>query len=104
MDKIALCLHRTPQDFVHEILNVFTREFYVRPHRHPRKSETKAILRGRLLIVLFDDDGHVRRRVERLRGSLDHRIPGTLLQDGRLGRTLRSARAACGQLQDSPIF
>ncbi|MCE9616099.1 MAG: WbuC family cupin fold metalloprotein [Lentisphaerae bacterium] len=63
LDKAALCLHRSPDDGVHEMLNVFGRRFYAPPHRHPLKSETKTILRGRLLIVVFDDAGQITRRI-----------------------------------------
>lgn len=39
---------------------------YVRPHRHPPSQpwEFFMVLRGRLLLVLFDDDGRVSRREE----------------------------------------
>lgn len=63
LDKAALCLHRNPDDGVHEILSVFGRRFYAPPHRHPHKSETKTILRGRLLIVVFDTEGQIRQRI-----------------------------------------
>lgn len=63
LHKCALCLHHDPRDPVHEMLNVFSRGFYAAPHRHPSKCETKTILRGRLLVVLFDEAGRVSRRI-----------------------------------------
>jgi cupin fold WbuC family metalloprotein len=49
----------------HRLLNAIQPDSYVPPHRHldPNKDETFVVLRGRLGIVLFDDEGNVIRSV-----------------------------------------
>ncbi len=50
----------------HRLLNAIEPASYVAPHRHldSRKDETMLVLRGRLGLVIFDDDGGVLRVVE----------------------------------------
>ena len=45
----------------HRLLNAMEPASYIRPHRHldPNKDETFIILRGRLGVLMFDDDGQV---------------------------------------------
>ena len=46
----------------HRLLNAIEPGSYVAPHRHldPNKGETMIVLRGRLGLVIFNDDGTVR--------------------------------------------
>lgn len=45
----------------HRLLNAMEPSSYIRPHRHldPNKDETFIILRGKLGILIFDDNGKV---------------------------------------------
>lgn len=45
----------------HRLLNAMEPGSYIRPHRHldPLKDETFMVVRGRLGVILFDDDGSV---------------------------------------------
>jgi len=45
----------------HRLLNAIEPGSYIRPHRHldVSKDETMAVLRGRLALVTFDDDGGI---------------------------------------------
>lgn len=45
----------------HRLLNAAEPDTYIAPHRHldPNKDESLVILRGRMGLVLFDDDGSV---------------------------------------------
>jgi cupin fold WbuC family metalloprotein len=45
----------------HRLLNAMEPDSYIRPHRHldPLKDETFMLVRGRLGIIVFDDDGTV---------------------------------------------
>jgi cupin fold WbuC family metalloprotein len=54
-------LHSSADDPVHRFLNTLTRGTYVTPHRHvtPPKSETFLVLRGQVVVFLFDDGGAV---------------------------------------------
>lgn len=53
--------HADDADNLHRMLNALEPDSYVRPHRHldPPKSEVFLIMRGRLGVVLFGDDGSV---------------------------------------------
>lgn len=57
--KCRMCLHNDIRDHVHEMIEVYPEGAYVRPHFHPLKIETKTIIEGRLLVVLFDADGEI---------------------------------------------
>lgn len=49
----------------HRLLNAIEPESYIRPHRHldPLKDETFIILRGKLGIIVFDDDGRISSKI-----------------------------------------
>lgn len=57
--KCTMCLHNDIRQHVHEMINVYPGEMYVRPHSHPFKTETKIVIEGRLLMVIFDDSGEI---------------------------------------------
>ena len=54
-----LCLHKDASDAVHEMIIAHRRGAYLRPHKHPRKTESIHMIRGRLLVVVFDDRGGI---------------------------------------------
>jgi len=58
--RIRLCTHNSPEDALHEMFIVHTRETYVRPHKHIDKVESFSILEGETDLVLFEDDGRIR--------------------------------------------
>lgn len=58
--RARLCAHPTLTDPLHEMVVALTRRTYVRPHRHPGKSESFHLISGRLTVMLFDDDGRPR--------------------------------------------
>jgi cupin fold WbuC family metalloprotein len=62
--RIRVCAHRETDDPLHEMLIVHTAGAYVRPHRHPGKSESAHVVEGEADLVLFGDDGAVRDVVE----------------------------------------
>jgi cupin fold WbuC family metalloprotein len=57
--RIRLCAHGGPEDRLHEMLIVHERSAYVRPHRHPGKTESTHIIEGLVDVVVFDDDGRI---------------------------------------------
>lgn len=57
--KCTMCLHNDIRENVHEMLNVYPQHSYIRPHSHPFKTETKTIIEGKLLVVIFDEEGEV---------------------------------------------
>lgn len=56
--------HFGDADVLQRMLNAFEPDTYVRPHRHakPPKREVFILLRGRLLMLFFDDYGKVTER------------------------------------------
>lgn len=56
--------HFGDADVLQRMLNAFEPDTYVRPHRHakPSKREVFILLRGRLLMLFFDDYGNVTER------------------------------------------
>jgi cupin fold WbuC family metalloprotein len=61
--RTRVCTHSDPDDLLHEMMIVLDRSGYVRPHRHPGKAESLHVLEGHAKLVLFDDDGSLRKIV-----------------------------------------
>lgn len=59
--RIRLCSHDSPDDRLHEMLIIHERSAYVRPHKHPGKTESTHIIEGLVDVVVFDDDGRIER-------------------------------------------
>lgn len=59
-----LCLHRSLDDPVHEMIIVHCRGAYIRPHKHQDQAESFCMIEGDMLVVLFDDEGN---QVDRFR-------------------------------------
>lgn len=57
--RSRLCAHRDVDDRVHEMLIVHPRGTYVRPHRHPGKTESFHVIEGTVDVVIFDDQGEL---------------------------------------------
>ena len=53
--------HTELDDPVNRLLNALEPDTYLRPHRHcnPDKSEIFILLRGKMVVFLFDDNGHI---------------------------------------------
>ena len=64
-------VHEALEDPVQRLFIAIEPGSYVRPHRHPEpeKWEFFMVLRGRLALLIFDDDGKVLRREELAPGS-----------------------------------
>lgn len=56
--RARLCLHRSNDDSVHEMLIVFCRGALVQPHRNLNKSESFHVIEGELRMIIFDDNGN----------------------------------------------
>ena len=57
--NVTMCLHRTHDVAVHEMINVYPKGMYVRPHKHLDKTETKHMIEGKMLMLMFDEEGGV---------------------------------------------
>lgn len=58
-NKCTMCLHNDTREKVHEMINVYPQLTYVRPHSHPLKTETKIMIEGKMLVLLFDGEGNI---------------------------------------------
>jgi cupin fold WbuC family metalloprotein len=58
--RVRLCAHPSVEDTLHEMIIVHSKGNYVRPHRHPQKSESFHIIEGNLVVTIFDDAGTVK--------------------------------------------
>lgn len=63
LKRARFCLHHSHDDKIQEMVIAFCRESYVRPHRHIDKSESFHVIEGELLVVFFNDEGEVIRRI-----------------------------------------
>lgn len=64
LKRARLCLHHSHDDKVQEMVIAFCRGSYNRPHRHQNKTESFHVIEGELLVVFFDDLGHVTRQLK----------------------------------------
>jgi cupin fold WbuC family metalloprotein len=55
--RARLCLHRSDDDKLHEMIIVLARDCLFRPHRHPTKTESFHMIDGKLIVIIFQDDG-----------------------------------------------
>lgn len=55
--RARLCAHLDVSDPLHEMLIVHVGRPYIVPHKHTNKSESFHMVEGRLLIVIFDEEG-----------------------------------------------
>lgn len=53
-------LHPELSDPVQRLLNALEPWTYIRPHKHTNKEESFVLLQGKILAVVFNDDGSIR--------------------------------------------
>ena len=61
--RVRLCAHPGNDDLLHEMIIALSRQSYIRPHRHPNKSESFHIIQGAVDIIIFDDVGGITDRL-----------------------------------------
>jgi len=62
--RIRLCVHKSINDNIHEMLIVHGKSCYVRPHKHLNKVESFHIIEGSANIILFNDVGVISQVIE----------------------------------------
>lgn len=55
--RSRLCVHRSLDERVHEMIIVLCKDVLFRPHRHLEKSESLHVIEGQFYIVFFDEEG-----------------------------------------------
>ena len=56
--------HTSDGDICHRLLNAMEPDSYIQPHRHSdiNKDETLAVIRGKMGLIIFADDGTIKER------------------------------------------
>lgn len=62
--KIRYCTHSNPNELVHEMIIVHTKEYQVIPHMHANRDESIYIIEGEVDILIFKDNGDIEKVVE----------------------------------------
>ena len=55
--RARLCLHRSDDDLVQEMMIALSRDCLFSPHRHPTKNESIHMIEGRVIMILFNENG-----------------------------------------------
>lgn len=61
--RVRINLHPNGEDSLHEMIIAIDARSYIRPHKHPGKSEAFHLISGTVDIVVFDDHGEITRIV-----------------------------------------
>lgn len=63
--RCRICLHKSHEDYVQDMIIAMNNKSYVRPHLHPEKrQETYHVIEGELTVFFFDDVGNVQSRIK----------------------------------------
>lgn len=57
--KSRFCCHKNIKDPLHEMIIYHKKGYYVRPHRHAHSSESIHVIRGKVDILLFKNNGDI---------------------------------------------
>lgn len=54
---VRICIHKSLDEQLHQMIIVHHKGNYIRPHRHPSKTESFHLIQGSMLLCIFDDRG-----------------------------------------------
>ncbi|MEI6470732.1 MAG: WbuC family cupin fold metalloprotein [Betaproteobacteria bacterium] len=57
--RVRINLHPKNSDLLHEMIIILSPDSYIRPHKHPKKSEAFHLIYGAVDVVLFDSVGNI---------------------------------------------
>ena len=63
LKRARYCLHNSHSDLIHEMIIVFCKNSYIRPHKHLNKTESFHLIEGSMLIFFFDDLGNIDNKI-----------------------------------------
>ena len=61
LKKYRYCLHQNPESTLHEMVIVTTKSDMKYPDKHMETTESNVILEGKLLVVLFRENGEIQK-------------------------------------------
>ncbi len=67
--RVRINLHSDNADTLHEMFIAIRPDSYIRPHKHPNKSEAFHIVYGEVDIVIFEDHGSIQQIVTLAAGN-----------------------------------
>ena len=75
-----LCTHFNHDNLLHEMIIVHLKGNYIPPHKHANKIESFHIIKGKLAVVLFSNDGEIKEIVllDANNGNLYYRLSESL--------------------------
>jgi cupin fold WbuC family metalloprotein len=59
--RVRINIHPSTDDLLHEMIIAIAPSSYIRPHKHPGKSEAFHVIEGEVDVVVFDDSGEIMR-------------------------------------------
>ena len=71
LGRVRINLHPSSDDTLHEMFIVIKHGSYIRPHKHPNKSEAFHLVHGEVLVVIFTDEGDIHKVVHLKANSPD---------------------------------
>ncbi|OGG09614.1 hypothetical protein A2154_03095 [Candidatus Gottesmanbacteria bacterium RBG_16_43_7] len=56
---VRICLHRNTREKVHQMIIIMPKSYQVPPHKHLFKEESYQMIRGRMVVNIYDDRGKI---------------------------------------------
>ena len=61
--RVRLCAHLSTEDVFHNMLIVLVKGCFIPPHKHKNRAESFHIIEGKLRVIIFDNDGQVKKLI-----------------------------------------
>jgi len=58
--KSRICCHSNKKDKLHEMIIYHKKHYYVRPHKHPKRTESIHLIEGLADIIIFNNCGNIK--------------------------------------------
>jgi len=62
--RARICMHKSNEDTLHEMIIAISANSYIQPHKHLNKSESFHIIEGEVDVIIFDDIGNITNIIE----------------------------------------
>jgi cupin fold WbuC family metalloprotein len=63
LQRARYCMHLSHDDPIQEMIIALHGNPYIRPHRHPNKSESFHMIEGEVIVAFFDDSGFIIKKI-----------------------------------------
>lgn len=62
--RVRICAHQTNDSLLHEMIIAINQDSYIRPHRHPYKTESFHVIDGCADVVIFTEEGKIQQVIK----------------------------------------